>query len=142
MPSLLHTHTHPHTRYLHIYVLSYRTCPCLFQLFLSACCVLCFILSSMSALYPPAPQVFPQPARDPLFLLGQSFSNVTACNVFVFRLFRALGTLPLVIQRWVICDLLLLPLRGSDTTQTAFPIGEQIRSGRLVWRRHRGGCLR
>lgn len=100
-----------HTRYLHICVLSYHACPCLFQLFLSARCVSCFLRSNIIILYPPTLQVIPLPAWDSWFYWWRGFSNVTTCNVFVIRLFKALSTLVLVIQSCAVCDMLLLLLR-------------------------------
>lgn len=57
----------PATRYLHICVLSYQTCLCLFQLFLWASSVFYFIQSNICILYQPTLQVIPPPAWDSWF---------------------------------------------------------------------------
>lgn len=86
---------------------------------------LCFVLSHMPALVPAlfstssSPIFLPfinQPCRlfhhqpETVGYTGESFRNVTTCNVFVIRSIKAFGSLVLVI--WYI--------------QTAFPIGDIV----------------
>lgn len=104
----------PATRYLHICVLSYLTCLCLFQLFLWASSVFFFIQSNISNLYQPTLQVIPPPARQ-LVKLVESFRNVTTCSVFVIRSLKALDTLVLVI--WYVS----LPAEATQSRQL-FPM--------------------
>lgn len=98
--------------------LSYRTCPCLHQLFLSAPSVLYFTQFNIYALHPPALQVIPLPS----WLSWVDWWRVSEMSQHAVLLWVD------YLKPWALWCLLskyscVICCRG-DTTQAAFTIGE------------------
>lgn len=108
--TVLHVLFPLHTRYLHICFVTSHMPVLAPALSLSMLCFIFYPVQYFCPLSTSSTRYSTTSLRQ-LALLVESFSNVTTCNVFVVRLFKALSTLVLIIQSCVVCDTLLLLLR-------------------------------